>query len=85
MERGSRSRTSIWGALPCALGVRGACQGPPRGQPAPCPARSRGEPAVRASSPPASGDLSPRPLQLLQLLLLAAAGSAPNAPKRLGR
>lgn len=58
---------------------------PLRGHTAPCPAPSQGEPALRASFPPASGGLSPRPLQLLrQLLPPAAAGSAGRAPERLG-
>lgn len=80
------SRASGLGALYLRSGDQGCEPGRRRGVlRALCQAPSRGEPALRASTPPASGGLSPRRLQLLQLLLLAAAGNAGRAPKSLRR
>lgn len=85
MERGPESRVWAW-ALYLRIGGQGRETGRRRGGlRALCQVPSRGEPEPRASTPPASGGLSPRRLQLLQLLLLAAAGNAGRAPKSLRR
>lgn len=85
LERGVGSRAWIWGSLLFALRLRGACQAVAKGSAGPLPSSGPRRASAANLLPSRSGGLSPRPLQLLQLLLLAAAGSAGRAQERLGR